>query len=70
MTIHTLHPDKDPNVILERCKGMYTALLVIGWSKENEMLIDATENLPAQDALWLVEQFKMMLLMSGVEMDD
>jgi len=71
MTVIQLHKDKDPDVVLERCKGKYESLIVLGWSKEQEQLIlDGTSTLNPADVLWLLEQSKRMLLSMGEVEDD
>lgn len=71
MTVIQLHKDKDPDVVLERCKGEYESLIVLGWSKEQEQLIlDGTSTLNPVDVLWLLEQSKRMLLSMGEVEDD
>lgn len=53
---------KDPDVVLEKAKGSYKSVLILGWDKEGYLDPRASLNLTGREMLWLVEVFKTKLV--------
>lgn len=63
VNIHESQPARNPDTVLEAAKGQYSAVFVIGYTKDDEVLdARASINLTARDILFLLEQFKNKLL--------
>lgn len=45
-----MFPADDPDCVLERAKGVYKSVFVVGWDDNGE------------EVLWLIEKFKALLL--------
>ncbi|MEE8288960.1 MAG: hypothetical protein V3R25_06060 [Nitrosomonadaceae bacterium] len=52
----------DANTVLEKAKGNYTSVLVIGWDDEGYLDVRSTNNLDQKDCLYLVQMFTHKLL--------
>ena len=50
------------DTVLEKAKGNYTSVLVIGWDKEGYLDIASTNNLDQKDCLYLAQMFTHKLL--------
>lgn len=57
-----LHPAIDPDVVLTNSLGTYSEVIVLGWTKDNDMQARSTLGLEVGDILLLVELFKKMLI--------
>lgn len=57
-----LKPAANPDVVLEKAKGAYEELLIIGLGKENLLDIRGTMGMDKPLMLLLIEQFKFNLL--------
>lgn len=53
---------QDPDHVLEKSKGEYKSVLVIGWDQEGILEIRSSLNLQGMECLWMVEKFKLKLL--------
>ena len=62
-----LRPAEDPNEVLTRAIDVYDEVILIGWTKENNMSGRISLNIDTADALLLVELFKTALLSEAVE---
>jgi hypothetical protein len=62
-----LYPAADPDEVLKQAIGVYDSVVVIGWTKEDNMSGRISLNIDTADALLLVELFKMALLSEVIE---
>lgn len=62
-----LYPAADPDEVLKHAIGIYDSVVVIGWTKEDNMSGRISLNIDTADALLLVELFKAALLSEAVE---
>jgi hypothetical protein len=51
-----------PDHLLEKAKGVYSSVLVLGWDKDDELNVRSTSTLRCCDLLFLIEQFKHNML--------
>ena len=70
MSVTQLYPNSDANVVLERNKGAYDSVFMLGWDTEGELRIDTTDNWSPMDILWALEKAKQQLLTIGDVYDD
>lgn len=60
---HKKDPAHDPDTVLENAKGHFESVLVLGYSKDSEVIeAYASLNLTAAQIFFLMEQFKHKLL--------
>lgn len=52
----------DADTVLEKAKGNYTSVLVIGWDKYGYLDTRSTNNLDQKDCLYLAQMFAHKLL--------
>lgn len=57
-----LRPDENPDRVLDKCKGVFQDVLVLGWDKDGEMIATATTPLSEQSIVYLIDVFKHNLL--------
>lgn len=61
---------KDADNVIEQALGRYSEVLIIGYDKDGQFDARATLGLKdGGDCLWLVEQFKLKLLMGDFNPD-
>lgn len=61
---------KDADNVIEQALGRYSEVLIIGFDKDGQFDARATLGLKdGGDCLWLVEQFKLKLLMGDFNPD-
>lgn len=70
MTVTQLHPNSDANLILERNKGEFDSVFLLGWDHAGELRIDTTDNWSPMEILWALEKAKQQLLTIGDVYDD
>lgn len=51
-----------PDDVLEKSVGNFKKVMVLGWDKEGVMDFRTCKEMEAQECLWLIENFKLMLL--------
>ncbi|RLC00789.1 MAG: hypothetical protein DRH90_17650 [Deltaproteobacteria bacterium] len=59
----------DPDFVLDKCKGAYQDVLIIGWDKEGRLDVRSNMGMTPRDALWMVEQFKQKLVRGDYSVD-
>jgi len=67
-----LHPGSasaDPDDALESAVGVYDNVLIIGWNKKNELEVRGNSGIDRTMANWLIDQFKLNLLVGAYEED-
>lgn len=52
----------EPDTVLEKAKGVYTSVLIIGWDMDGNLDVRSTTNLNAPDLLFLSSAFSHNLL--------
>ena len=52
----------DSDTVLEKAKGNYTSVLVVGWDAEGFLDVRSTNNLDQKDCLYLAQMFTHKLL--------
>ena len=52
----------DADTVLEKAKGNYASVLVIGWDNEGFLDVRSTNNLDQKDCLYLAQMFAHKLL--------
>ena len=52
----------EPDSVLEKAKGNYTSVLVIGWDNDGYLDVRSTNNLDQKDCLYLAQMFSNKLL--------
>ncbi len=57
-------PAKTPDLVLERALGQFQNVVVIGYDHEGKLDCRADLGTSREDILWLIEQFKLVLLRS------
>lgn len=62
-------PAQDPDTVLEKAKGEFESVMVIGWDHDGILDVRASMNLNQQQCLWLIEAFKLNML-QGQYSDD
>ena len=67
MTVTQLHPDADPNHILQRNKEAFESVILVGWDTNGYLRIDTTDNWTPSDILWVLEKAKEHILSVGDE---
>jgi len=65
-----LHPDSNPNYILEQAFSQYESLLLLGYDEEGYLSSMSSTNLTKGDLLWLVEMFKQEILLKTEPEDE
>jgi hypothetical protein len=55
-------PARNPDVVLEKAKGQYESVVVIGYDNEGILDVRASTNQDAKSILFMMEQFKNKLL--------
>ena len=55
-------PAKDPDVVLEKAKGVYESVLIVGYDKDGVLDVRGSTNQDAKSILFMLEQFKSKLL--------
>lgn len=53
---------KNPDNVLEQAIGEYESLIVVGYDNSGDLVGRASTNILRKDILWMVEQFKLMIL--------
>lgn len=53
--------------ILEKSKGEFSELLIIGFNNSGSMVVSGSENITVQKAIYMLECFKYMLIQGGME---
>lgn len=51
-----------PDHVLEKSKGNYKSVFVIGWDNDGILDVRSTTNLDQKEILWMIEVFKNKLL--------
>ena len=54
---------KDPDAVLEQAVGEFQNVILIGWNKEGYLESRSDTNLNLKDILFLVESFKLRLVL-------
>jgi hypothetical protein len=62
-------PAQDPDTVLEKAKGEFESVLVIGWDNDEMLDVRCSETMTQQQCLWLIETFKLGML-RGEHADD
>ena len=57
-----LRPADDPDTVLDRAKGQYSEVVVIGYNHEGELEVRSTTDTDHKEVLWLLGLFKHKLL--------
>jgi hypothetical protein len=52
----------EPDTVLEKAKGQYSELFLVGWNKDDTMDVRTCDGVTKGDILWLLELFKHKLL--------
>lgn len=52
----------EPDTVLEKAKGVYTSVLIIGWDTDGVLDVRSTTNLTSADCLFLASIFSRKLL--------
>lgn len=52
----------EPDTVLEKAKGVYTSVLIIGWDVDGNLDVRSTTDLTAADSLFLASLFSSKLL--------
>jgi len=60
--LYTRKSGSDPDSLLEMAKGEYNKLSVIGINKTGSLEVRATTDMSRSELLWLIEEFKLVLL--------
>ena len=60
--INKNQPAIDADQVLEKSKGTYKAMLVIGYNQDGYLEVNTTKNLDCAQVLWLIENYKKLLL--------
>lgn len=60
---------EDPDAVLEQAIGNYSSVLVLGWSKDNNLDVRSSLDLDASNILWLIELFKTKLMKGDYFLD-
>lgn len=55
---------QQPDEVLDGCKGEFKSVIVIGVDENEVMSMNASSDVLASDALWLLEALKLELLTS------
>lgn len=53
--IKEIRPKIDTDDVLEKAKGNYGSVLLIGWNKEGELDVRSSGDLQGKDILWLTQ---------------
>ena len=56
------NPAEDPDQILEKAKGTYQDVILLGWNTESRMNVRASYGMSIEEMIYLVDQFKHNLL--------
>ena len=59
--VQLLRPENDPDTILEDCKGLFDAVLIVGYDKDECLESHNTENLSFSDINTLIDAYKAEL---------
>ena len=59
--LHPKSPADNPDVVLEQAKGVYSDVLIIGYTKE-DMLEIRSSNLTYENILWLISTLQHRML--------
>jgi hypothetical protein len=62
-------PAQDPDTVLERAKGEFSSVLVIGWDNDEMLDVRCSETMTQHQCLWLIEIFKLGIRNGGVADD-
>ena len=65
-----LHPERNPNYVLEQAFFQFESLLLLGYDKDGYLSSMASTNLTTGDLLWLVEMFKQEILLKTEPEDE
>lgn len=65
----TLPSSLNVDHVLDRAKGEYKSLFIIGWDNDGVMDARAGGDLTQTDLLWLIEKFKHKLMNGDYEPD-
>lgn len=58
---------KDPDAVIEQAIGQYKDVLVLGWDKDGYLDARASNGVAGKaDVLFLIEEFKTMTMMGGM----
>ncbi len=68
--LYTRKSGFDPDSLLEMAKGEYEKLSVIGVNKTGSLEVRATTNMSRSELLWLIEEFKLILLSMPLSDED
>jgi hypothetical protein len=60
-------PADSPDVVLEKAKGVYESVFVIGYTEDGYIDARGSLNLGPKETLYLLEQFKMNLLLGDFD---
>lgn len=60
---------KDPDAVLEQAVGEFQNVLLLGWNKEGYLESRSDTNLNLKDILFIVESFKLRLLLGDFTED-
>lgn len=52
----------EPDTVLEKAKGNYNSVLILGWDKEGYLDVRSTNDLDQKDCLYLAQKFSHKLL--------
>ena len=62
-----LHPAADPDEVIRQAIGIYESVVILGWTKDENLSGRSSLNLSAGEAILLVELFKSAVLHEAVE---
>jgi len=62
-----LHPAADPDEVLKHSMGVYSSVIVLGWTKDDKFSGRSSLNIEAGEAILLAELFKAAVIEEAVE---
>jgi hypothetical protein len=57
-----LRPALEPDEVLERAKGDFESVIVLGYDHNGDLDVRASLNIDHANVLWIIETFKLRLL--------
>jgi hypothetical protein len=67
MSIIQFDPAADPDHVLEEAKGTFRECFVLGYDHDDELMVMGTSQLSVADVLYMLESYKLGLLMDDDE---
>lgn len=62
LTLHEKKPADNPDHVLEKAKGNYESVLIIGYNEDGELDVRSSLNVSHEKAVWMIETFKHKLV--------